>query len=632
MDYQAFENYVFDYVKNSRSHLLNPRTLENPNFSDQFGDWYDAVLNEDHPDDYPILIFPEDFLRARNLVNNMPVITKNIFSSHVYPQHAICEYGHFIIWDSHFWDLYSFWLVTILNLTIVKGIYIDGTKTAEEAKNDYTKTQRNLMSIMLLFLTSRFEKSPLLSYVIAEKYYNDYRFIPQYNQPYSLSAEKTMTVEDYLKGSKLNMFLDYAKQFVYSHEVTHIKLRTQTVERQIAFEQVKNFCKVTIDVKDIVKELGISTPNDEIVCNFAHLVLNEKSDDLIEEIFCDYNAMLISCKKIINETGNEDSAALFILAVKYVSLFLQWLDNSEMMWLFCADVFNVQSEENKSIKLRKQIEMDKKYNKMVKDMERINARNIFATTMLCNKLNLNPTSDECGFSSQFETLSSNWFNNNILPMFYATYEGPFIMKTLEKMKDIKKSNISIAEMKRKRNFFIGWEEWLSSTPQSRDSSIYNQSQKLNCGDDTKMSNNATSYNDMKSKQKKEALNRIDELTEKFSLNPNIKEYFKKGKLYYSYLTAGGLIGSIDRIDYDERYPKAVSNFEKDGRLVFHCIEFNNTLACLFVGKSENEWESEKTHGGKIRAYIYDFSHPEQSKIDYITIGSYGSSGALIRFR
>lgn len=55
--------------------------------------------------------------------------------------------------------------------------------------------------------------------------------------------------------------------------------------------------------------------------------------------------------------------------------------------------------------------------------------------------------------------------------------------------------------------------------------------------------------------KEEAINRIKTLIKKCKLNPNVLKYFKEDKVYYSYLTAGGFIGSIDTVSFDKNYEK-----------------------------------------------------------------------------
>ena len=632
MDVDILKEYVFDYVKKSRRHLLYPRATETPKISDKFGEWYDSVINSAWKDkeDYPVLVLKEDFKAAQHFMANKPVFIDNIFSAHIYPQHAICEQGHFIIWDSHFWDLYSFWLVSVLDLTLNYEHYAGGIKTSSEMKVDYARTKRNLTGLMLVFLTSRFDKSPLLSYVVAERYSNEYaNAIPQYNQPYSLSSEETITVVDYLEKTGLDLFFDYAKQFVFLHESTHIKLRTQTSERGQAFEKVKNYCKAVIGLNELAAELNISKPQDIIITDFANRVLKQKDDELIEEIYCDYNATVNACQRIIDETGSEKVATMFLLAAKYMSLFLQWLDSSEKMWLLCSEALDAENEPNEKKKVQKQIKADKKSREVLSKMDLINARNIFSFSMACNTLKISPHKDAEILSSQFEMFSTKWFNEEFLPLLYAAYSGSFVMETLKRMEKIKQSKIPVSELIRKRNEFIGWEEWDGNVTVDDDLSSDDSSQKEKYYE---ASRNPTTTDDFKAKQKREAFCRIDELTDTYKLNPNIKKYYKKGRLYYSYLTASGMMGSIDTINYDDRYTKVVKEFEKSGNLVYHCIEYKDTLSCLFVGASEDDWVSERTYKGKILAYVYDFANPELSKIGYISVGAFGESGALIRYR
>lgn len=74
--------------------------------------------------------------------------------------------------------------------------------------------------------------------------------------------------------------------------------------------------------------------------------------------------------------------------------------------------------------------------------------------------------------------------------------------------------------------------------------------------------------------KAETISRIKTLIDKYNLNPNVLKYFRKGQVYYSYLTAMGMMGSIDTISYDEDYEKAVKDFEvhHKGYVVYHAIE------------------------------------------------------------
>ncbi len=139
----------------------------------------------------------------------------------------------------------------------------------------------------------------------------------------------------------------------------------------------------------------------------------------------------------------------------------------------------------------------------------------------------------------------------------------------------------------------------------------------------------------KQNMKNEATRRLESLISKYNLNPNILKYFKQGRVYYSYLTAGGWMGSIDTVSYDKRYEEAIKNFEsKTGCMVYHAIEaatpFGEMLSLLYVGTYEEEWEFETENDDYITAYTINFTHPSLSEYGSITIGRFGNSGALVR--
>lgn len=91
--------------------------------------------------------------------------------------------------------------------------------------------------------------------------------------------------------------------------------------------------------------------------------------------------------------------------------------------------------------------------------------------------------------------------------------------------------------------------------------------------------------------KAETISRIKTLIDKYNLNPNVLKYFRKGQVYYSYLTAMGMMGSIDTISYDEDYEKAVKDFEvhHKGYVVYHAIE-SITPQQRLVEKEDKEIE------------------------------------------
>ena len=118
----------------------------------------------------------------------------------------------------------------------------------------------------------------------------------------------------------------------------------------------------------------------------------------------------------------------------------------------------------------------------------------------------------------------------------------------------------------------------------------------------------------------EAINRIKTLIEKCNLNPNVLKYFKEGKKYYSYLTAGGFLGSIDTISYNKDYEQAVKMFEmkNPNYLVYHAIETitvdGKLLSLLYVGENKEDWKSERLQSDNfIMSYVLNLDNPKLSE-------------------
>ena len=137
--------------------------------------------------------------------------------------------------------------------------------------------------------------------------------------------------------------------------------------------------------------------------------------------------------------------------------------------------------------------------------------------------------------------------------------------------------------------------------------------------------------------KNEAINRIKTLIEECNLNPKVLKYFKEGKIYYSYLTAGGFLGSIDTISYDKAYEQAAKKLEMEhpDYLVYHVIETitlsGKFLSLLYVSNEKEDWECERLQSDNaIMAYVLNLDNPELSEFGYITVEGFGESGALVR--
>ena len=104
-----------------------------------------------------------------------------------------------------------------------------------------------------------------------------------------------------------------------------------------------------------------------------------------------------------------------------------------------------------------------------------------------------------------------------------------------------------------------------------------------------------------------------------------------GPLYY--LTGGGIIPSIDTIDYDPRYAKAVKEFECFYHvLVYHAIEtesrYGRLLSMLYVGKTEDSWAQERLNDDELMAYVVNLDDEDVDEFGYIQVMC--ANGALIR--
>ncbi len=137
--------------------------------------------------------------------------------------------------------------------------------------------------------------------------------------------------------------------------------------------------------------------------------------------------------------------------------------------------------------------------------------------------------------------------------------------------------------------------------------------------------------DIRKAAEKEAMDRLKWLVKHLGLNPNVRRYFKQGRLYYSYLTAGGFMGSVDTISYDPRYEQIVRQTEKQfGILVYHVIEsysYGPELVMLCIEHDWRDWEISRPDSSWMMAYVYNMELGEGEFGD-VKLASY--QGALCR--
>ena len=121
------------------------------------------------------------------------------------------------------------------------------------------------------------------------------------------------------------------------------------------------------------------------------------------------------------------------------------------------------------------------------------------------------------------------------------------------------------------------------------------------------------------KMHREALERLTTLEKLYGLNPKVKRYFEDGKLYYSYVTGGGYIGSIDTINYNPRYAEIVESFEmQTDYLVYHVVEYKETIALLYVSDDYSDWIDERPQKEGVLAHVVELDDYEK-KTGYIKL-------------
>lgn len=148
-------------------------------------------------------------------------------------------------------------------------------------------------------------------------------------------------------------------------------------------------------------------------------------------------------------------------------------------------------------------------------------------------------------------------------------------------------------------------------------------------DQTDFEDNEEDMRCSEEQMRNEASSRLTQLSATLGLNPNVVNYWAEGCLYYSYLTAGGFMGSIDKIEYDPSYVDVVKQFESEyDLLVYHVIESGSALILLSVSNDADEWEFERPEGNRIMAYVYRLDDPSQSEFGDVVLSSL--HGALVR--
>lgn len=325
-DNKSMVDYMSKYIVNNFRCLEVPRLLERANISNCFGDWDASVRKKTLV--RPVFIFKGDGGYGKHYDSPLPFL--NIYSSNIYPHYVVCDKGQAIVWDSHYWDLFSFFLMVTSDIIFFREKY-DSVWNAKKSI-DFLKTKNLLNSLMLLYLTHRYESDPVLSYLIAEMYSQSYSSIPAYNLTFALPDNKKVycNAEEYLDYHKLLWITNFAKQFVCLHECTHVKMRTQPSERKIECQRIVNYCNLF----NLYNNIDV-TKNSDCNKHFITEICDRNNIGLAEEVFCDINALTLLYEAAVNESLDTTKA---MLSADYLLSFQYWLKIIDAQWKTLTNV------------------------------------------------------------------------------------------------------------------------------------------------------------------------------------------------------------------------------------------------------------------------------------------------------
>lgn len=286
-----------EYLKNTCTQVKNPRLLEMDGMKKIF-----LILTS--------YILEVDVCKHINLYE--------VYSSEVYPRYIRLDKKDYIIWDNHFWDLYGHFLLICflyddLQILMPKDHCIECFK-----------------SLMLLFLSSRFEKIPSLSRYIAEEYKNLNTKVFRYDKAENINI--ILAENGYLEQ------LNLARIFGYCHEIAHVAFRKQnqlsfTVKNKIIdyCEQWMSLYKLNKHI-DLISEDKNSDSNLEITYSISKQLLEDEDGRMLEEICCDVIAMYTMVTYFEIQGLSKDEIGNKIAIVDYFLLFTWWLSSNEQYW------------------------------------------------------------------------------------------------------------------------------------------------------------------------------------------------------------------------------------------------------------------------------------------------------------
>lgn len=176
-----------------------------------------------------------------------------IYSTDVYPEILIKNNQGSIIWDLCFWQLYEKFVKYMLFLEEYDSIY-EQNNFIDQYKND-----------LIYYLANRLDDYAEISYVLSEEF-----MMNSLNMPVKFKL---------MEGGNLDFILTNAQIIALFHERNHYLFKNNRDEYARCFNAAS----------DIIR---LAYKEDKEMQNLCDKILNNADDNIIEEMLCDYRAVL----------------------------------------------------------------------------------------------------------------------------------------------------------------------------------------------------------------------------------------------------------------------------------------------------------------------------------------------------
>lgn len=258
-----------------------------------------------------------------NEVSNIEFITT--FSLRVMPC-IIRDHSssiNYLVWDNHFWHLYGLFLLSV-------------SKYCSVADADaHIAVDKELKSILLLYLSCRFDEMPSLARYIAEEY--------ALLEPSSFAYNRPCWLSDELLFSGNGDAYSIGCMFGLCHEIAHVAFREDTCFASRVKKILVNFCESQLELfqldEEINRELNSEGDISPTLKKSIQRLLNAQGTHFFEEICCDIIAILTLVKSFTMQGYSKKAVVNLVGKLELFFCFDWWRASNEKMWKMFADVF-----------------------------------------------------------------------------------------------------------------------------------------------------------------------------------------------------------------------------------------------------------------------------------------------------